>query len=60
MTVKAVSACVLFESVVGWRKKNQKKNNHDLDTDGLNTTLSLETSIVWVGIILLTPEFLNY
>ena len=32
---------------------------HGLDTDGLNTALSLESSIVWDGTMLLTPAFLQ-
>ena len=72
INLQTTNACMSSRPTSGWQSKlclhanylnvllAGKRPHHDLDTDGLNTTLSLETSIVWVVIILLTPEFLNY
>ena len=51
MAAEVVSACYL---TFCWLLKR-----HDLDTDGLNPAMSLESSIIWVGTMLLTPEFLH-
>ena len=53
MVVEVVSACYL-NMLLAINKKL-----YDLDTDGMNAALSLESSIMWVGIILLTPEVLH-
>ena len=46
MAAEVVSACYL---TFCWLLKR-----HDLDTDGLNPAMSLESSIIWVGIMLRT------
>ena len=42
--------CYVFRALI---------NSLDLDTEGLNAALSVESNIMWVGTMLLTPEFLT-
>ena len=49
VTVEAESACY-FNVLLAMKTAY-------LDTDGLNVAISLESSIMWVGTMLLTPKF---
>ena len=48
MAVEVVSACYLNVLMLVIQQ-------HDLDTDGLNVAMSLQTSVMWFGTMLLTP-----
>ena len=48
VAVEVVSACYLNVLMLVIQQ-------HDLDTDGLNVAMSLQTSVMWFGTMLLTP-----
>ena len=50
MAVEVVSACYLKVVMLVIQQL-------DLDTDGLDVSSSLETSVMWFGVMLLTSEY---